>query len=259
MNHCLQAQQISLTIGKRKIIHPLDLQFELGQFVSLIGPNGAGKSTLLRLLTGFTRPTSGECYLEGQSYPAWHQQKLSRRRAVMRQHNHLAFAMTAQEVLQLALSDVPSVQRREIYQQVVELVGCQRLLMRNYLTLSGGEQQQIQLARVLAQLWQQDQPQGWLFLDEPTAALDLYHQQHLLRLLHQLTRSKKLMVCCVLHDVNLAATWADRIVVLRQGQLVADGDVPQVLTAEQLTQWYQAELIVTQPEEVQRPVVLLKQ
>jgi iron complex transport system ATP-binding protein len=83
--------------------------------------------------------------------------------------------------------------------------------------LSGGEQQRVQLARSLAQLWQDDGPQGWLFLDEPTSALDLYHQQQLLRLMKSLTRRGKLHVCAVLHDLNLAALWADRILLLHQG------------------------------------------
>jgi len=236
---------------------PLDLTLTLGQFVTIIGPNGAGKSTLLRLLTGFLTPTQGQCLLGGKPYSAWDRRQLAAQRAVMRQHNPLAFAMAAQEVIQLAVSHHPIRVQRQIIEQVVALIGCQALCQRNYATLSGGEQQQIQLARVLAQLWKEGEPQGWLFLDEPTSALDLYHQQHGLRLLHRLTRTGKLMVCTVLHDLNLAATWSDRIVVMGGGALLAEGGVQEVLTAAQLTKWYQADLQVIQPAGVSHPTVLL--
>lgn len=113
---------------------------------------------------------------------------------------------------------------------------------RRYASLSGGEQQRVQLARALAQLWCDGSPRGWLFLDEPTSALDLFHQQHLLRLLKTLTRKGHLHVCIVLHDLNLAALWADRIVLLHGGNIVAEGAPAEVLQAGTLTRWYGAEV-----------------
>ena len=257
MDKRLTARQLTLQIGSRTVVNPLDLTLELGEFVTIMGPNGAGKSTLLRLLTGFLSATTGECCLAGKPYTQWDRKQLASQRAVMRQHNQLAFAMSAEEVILLGISHYPIRRQRIILDQVVALIGCLALCDRNYATLSGGEQQQIQLARVLAQLWKEEGPEGWLFLDEPTSALDLFHQQHLLRLLHRLTRNRKLMVCAVLHDVNLAATWSDRIVVMQQGTLVADGSVQQVLTESQLTTWYQAELRVIQPDSSSHPIVLL--
>lgn len=109
----------------------------------------------------------------------------------------------------------------------------------------------------MAQLWRQDGPAGWLFLDEPTSALDLYHQQALLRLLYQLTRAGKLAVCCVLHDVNLAALWADRILLLRQGRLIASGTPAEVLTEAQLRACYHADLRVQTQEDDGVPQVYL--
>jgi len=100
------------------------------------------------------------------------------------------------------------------------------------------------LARSLAQLWCEGGPRGWLFLDEPTSALDLYHQQHLLRLLKALTARGKLHVCVVLHDLNLAALWADRIVLLHEGRIVSQGTPPSVLQADDLTRWYGAQVHV---------------
>ena len=137
------------------------------------------------------------------------------------------------------------------------ITGCLPLAGRHYSTLSGGEQQRIQLARALAQLWCDGAPRGWLFLDEPTSALDLYHQQHLLRLLKSLTRRGHLHVCVVLHDLNLAALWADRILLWHNGWLVAGGTPEAVLQADALAHWYGAQLHVGQHPAHAAPQVFL--
>lgn len=112
----------------------------------------------------------------------------------------------------------------------------------------------------MAQLWQATPSPRWLFLDEPTSALDLYHQQHTLRLLRSLTRQQPLAVCCVLHDLNLAALYADRILLMHQGHLVASGSPTEVLQAEQLTRWYQADVgVMAHPETTSLPQIYLRQ
>ncbi|MGC0107560.1 hemin ABC transporter ATP-binding subunit, partial [Enterobacter hormaechei] len=98
--------------------------------------------------------------------------------------------------------------------------------------------------RALAQLWRDGTPRGWLFLDEPTSALDLYHQQHLLRLLKSLTRQGHLHACVVLHDLNLAALWSDRILLLHNGRIVSQGIPETVLQADALAHWYGAQVHV---------------
>ncbi|MNT53412.1 Hemin import ATP-binding protein HmuV [compost metagenome] len=128
--------------------------------------------------------------------------------------------------------------------QVMQITGCTPLAGRKYAALSGGEQQRVQLARALAQLWCDGAPRGWLFLDEPTSALDLYHQQHVLRLLKSLTAKGNLHVCVVLHDLNLAALWADRIVLLHEGKIVSQGAPDSVLQADDLARWYGAQVHV---------------
>lgn len=143
--------------------------------------------------------------------------------------------------------------------QVMEQTDCASLAQRDYRQLSGGEQQRVQLARVLVQLWQPQPAPSWLFLDDPTSALDLYHQQHTLRLLRSLTHQQLSAVCCVLHDLNLAALYADRILLLHQGRLVASGTPQQVLQADILTRWYQADLGVVTHSETALPQVFLRQ
>ncbi|MGL9722392.1 heme ABC transporter ATP-binding protein [Sodalis sp. (in: enterobacteria)] len=246
----LRADNLHYRVGGRLLIEAVSLTLAPGEMVALIGPNGAGKSTLLRMLSGYLDPLQGQCRLQGRALAAWPATQLSRRRAVMAQHGGVAFPFKVSEVLAMA--------RAPLLEKVMTLTGCEMLAQREFRRLSGGEQQRVRLALALAQLWRQDGPAGWLFLDEPTSALDLYHQQALLRLLYQLTRAGKLAVCCVLHDVNLAALWADRILLLRQGRLIASGTPAEVLTEAQLRACYHADLRVQTQEDDGVPQVYLR-
>lgn len=238
------AEKLHYRAASRAVIDDVSLTLAKGELVALIGPNGAGKSTLLRLLTGFLKPVTGRCALAGKALDDWPTQTLSRHRAVMRQQTQLGFDWPVEAVI--AMGRAPWTQRSEprLIAQVMEMTGCSPLAGRQYAALSGGEQQRVQLARALAQLWCEGAPRGWLFLDEPTSALDLYHQQHLLRLLKKLVASGALHVCIVLHDLNLAALWADRIVLLHNGRLVSQGTPADVLQADDLKRWYGAQVHV---------------
>lgn len=255
----LTAQQLRYSLGSRRLISDVSLSIASGEMVAIIGPNGAGKSTLLRLLTGYLQPGCGECQLLGRPLEQWQPQQLAKVRAVMRQHSDLAFPFTVEEVVSMGRAPHGKRDVQRAVQQVMAQTDCLELAQRDYRQLSGGEQQRVQLARVLAQLWQPQPAPAWLFLDEPTSALDLYHQQHTLRLLRTLTRQQPIAVCCVLHDLNLAALYADRILLLHQGQLVATGTPQEVLQADILTRWYQADLGVVYHPEVALPQVYLRQ
>lgn len=239
----LSASGLSYRRDQRWLIDDVSLTLKPGELVSLIGPNGAGKSTLLRLLTGFITPQRGECRLHGEPLAQWSAARLSQQRAVMRQQSSMAFPLSVFDVVAMGRAPWPG-PVRPVVDAVMALTGCDRLARRDYLQLSGGEQQRVQLARALAQLWRQNGPSGWLFLDEPTSALDLYHQQHLLRLLSLLTQQYPLSVCCVLHDLNLASLWSDRVMLLAEGRLVAEGRPQAVLNEATLTRWYHADVIV---------------
>lgn len=253
MSDCLQA----VNLGYSPVLRNISLTLAPGEMVALIGPNGAGKSTLLRALTGYLPPDSGTCSLKGKTLAEWSPQALSRQRAVMRQQSQTGFDWPVEEIVAMGRAPWESTGSTRIVREVMALTGCLPLSGRKYNALSGGEQQRVQLARVLAQLWVDDAPQGWLFLDEPTSALDLYHQQHLLRLLKKLTYAGQLHVCVVLHDLNLAALWADRLVMLHQGEIVAQGSARQVLQAPTLSRWYGAEVHIGQHPGSPTPQVFL--
>ncbi|QOV77308.1 heme ABC transporter ATP-binding protein [Enterobacter asburiae] len=238
------AENLVFRAGQRTLINDVSLTLSQGELVALIGPNGAGKSTLLRLLTGYLKPAAGRCSLAGTPLAAWQPETLSRYRAVMRQSTQLGFDWPVEAVVGMGRAPWTRAPEASVIEEVMAITGCLPLTGRQFAALSGGEQQRIQLARALAQLWCDGAPRGWLFLDEPTSALDLYHQQHLLRLLKSLTGRGHLHVCVVLHDLNLAALWADRILLLHGGKIVSQGEPETVLQADTLARWYGAQVHV---------------
>lgn len=245
----IAAKRLGYSVNSQNIIDDLSLSLYHNQISIIIGPNGAGKSTLLRLLTGFLTPHTGDCLLEGKSLATWDINKLSRKRAVMRQHNQLNFPFTVEEIVAMGRTPYGSYYFNQAIESALIQTDCLALRYRNYQQLSGGEQQRVQLARVIAQLWQPEPNNSYLFLDEPTSALDLYHQQQSLRLLHRLNREQSIGICCVLHDLNLAALYADRIYLLYRGRLVSVGTPQQVMTEDNLRHWYRANLYVkTHPD-----------
>jgi len=254
----LKTQNLHYQVHSKTLTNDISLELKPGELVVIIGPNGAGKSTLLRLLTGYLSPTSGDCRLFDKPLSEWEPHTLAKTRAVMRQYNHLAFPFTAREVICMGRSPHCNSTMKSAVDEVLHQTDCETLQHKDYRILSGGEKQRVQLARALVQLWQKQPSERWLFLDEPTSALDLYHQQHTLRLLKRLTQSEPLNVCCVLHDLNLASLYADRILLLHQGKLVAQGSPAEVLRTDHLTHWYQADLAVQHHPETHNPQVYLR-
>jgi len=235
----LAAFALSVTgAGGATLLDDVSVAVGRGEVVALLGPNGAGKTTLLRALCGELPPAAGDVHLEGRSLSAWSPRDRAARLGVLPQSSRLVFPFTAEQVA--LLGRTPHVERhesardREIAGLALRRAGVGALARRDYLRLSGGEQQGVQLARVLAQVWDAPAQGGrYLLLDEPTASLDLRLQHALLGLARQLA-GQGFGVLVSLHDLNLAAQYADRIALLRGGRLLADGAPPQVLTAERI-------------------------
>lgn len=236
------AKHITYYCGNKKLIDDVSLNINAGEIVIIIGPNGAGKTTLLKILTGYQTPSTGDCYIFDKSLSQWQLNDLSKVRTVMRQHSQLSFPFKVKEVVGMGRAPYGKAYYHEAITETMRQTDCLKLAERDYRHLSGGEQQRVQLARVLAQLWQPQKTNKLLFLDEPTSALDLYHQQHTLRLLKQLVITQQLAVCCVLHDLNLAALYADRILLLNHGRIVQQGTPEHVITADNIHRWYGVEL-----------------
>lgn len=237
-----RGEAITVRLGGRVVLDQASVTVRPGQVVALIGPNGAGKSTLLAALAGDLKPERGRILLDGADLASFGATALARRRAMLAQANELAFPFTVGETARLGLP--PGIDRRDadaIVARNLAIVGLGHAADRPCPELSGGERQRVHLARVLAQL--EAEPDGaprYLFLDEPTANLDLEHQLATLALARRHAENGG-GVLAVLHDVNLAAMAADEIVALRAGAVVASGAPSDVLTNDLVRTLYRVE------------------
>jgi iron complex transport system ATP-binding protein len=236
------AANLGVRIGDRALLRHAAMTVTPGAFVAIIGPNGAGKSTLLRALAGELHPAEGGVTLDGTPVERLPRLDLARRRAVLPQAVRLAFPMLVEDVVALGRTPhfgAPTMKDDGVaIQAATARAGIAHLCGRPYDTLSGGEQQRVNLARVFAQIWERE-PTGprYLLLDEPTAPLDVAQQHHVLRLVREMADAGT-GVCAVLHDLNQAALWADTIVAVRDGRCVAAGSPEQVITEETLESIY---------------------
>lgn len=212
-----------------------------GQLLAIVGPNGAGKSTLLSLLSGFRAPQLGAVRLDGRPLEAWTPATLACRRALVAQQEPPGFDWTVRDMVALGSDPEPALVERLI--EEMELVD---LADRSVLRLSGGERQRVMVARGLCQLMARRHvgapDGGLLLLDEPTSALDIGQQQRLMRRLRWLARQHHMAIVCVLHELNLAGTYADRVWLMETGQRIAAGPPGEVLQPECLARTYRVEL-----------------
>jgi iron complex transport system ATP-binding protein len=244
----LTAWEVSIHMADRPLVDSVSLSVAPGEVLALLGPNGAGKSTLLKALIGERTLTSGSVQMNAKPLASWSLKQRARRRAVLPQHSNVSFPFTALEVVLMGRSphgSGESIADQRIAHQALATTEVAHLSERLYPTLSGGERQRVQLARVLAQIWQPlatHEPR-YLLLDEPTANLDLPHQHATLRLAQQFAQ-QEVGVLAVLHDLNLAAEYADRVAILRQGRLEAKGTPVEVLTPEILSRTFDMPVMV---------------
>ena len=254
----LEIRNIAVEIAGKRLLHAVSLDVQSGEVVALLGPNGSGKSMLISTITGEQTTLSGSVQFHGNTIDAWQPQSLARHLAVLPQQSVLSFPFTGREVIELAR--IPHNTGRQIDAAIVdEVLGkldAQGLSEKLYPTLSGGEQQRIQLARVLAQVWQPTRLPRLLILDEPSSYFDLAHQILLLKLVRGLV-GKDLSVLIVLHDINMAVSCADRVALLKAGRLYTVGDTNSVITEENLLSVFGVECaFVTDPRTGQKIVAL---
>ena len=241
--------------GGKTILDSVSLTADPGQLTGLIGPNGAGKSTLMHAALGLTPLASGTITFDGQDLPAMPRRQRAQCAAFVEQSGSTESHLSAHDVVMLARipfqsmwQSEPSAQDLKIVAEAMHIVGMAGLADRLYRTLSGGEQQRLQIARALAQ-----EPR-LLILDEPTNHLDVHAQLSVLHMLQ--TRAKAgCTILLALHDLNLAASFCDSLVVLHQGTVVAQGAPEQVLTPALLRQVYQVDASLLAHPITGRPLV----
>lgn len=229
----LEALRVSLAYGRRQVVEDVSFTAAAGALTVIIGPNGSGKSSLLRAVTG-ERSATGEIRLNGRPLAGLSPDVLARCRGVLAQHTSLAFPLTVAEVVRLGVPRGSAGRRGDataLVAKALETVDLAGFAPRPYHGLSGGEQQRVHLARVLCQVWEPvgDHGPSWLFLDEPVSSLDIRHQILIMEVAADYARRGGGVVA-VLHDLNLTALFADQVLVMKDGRLLAHGRPRDVLT-----------------------------
>jgi len=253
----LQARDVDFSYHDGPILRGVNLGLERGELVGLLGPNGSGKTTLLKVLSGLLSPKRGHVLLDGQDVRTLKRRQVARRLAVVPQGLNTPFGFTAYEMVMLGRTPhvrplVGAGQRdRQVVAETMRLTTTWELADRPFNELSGGEQQRVIVAMALTQ-----EPQV-LLLDEPVVHLDVSHQIEVLELIERLNRERGLTVLAAMHDLNLAALYFDRLVILADGRVAARGTPTEVLREELVHRVFGAEVQVQQHPTRHTPHIVL--
>lgn len=219
----IDIQNLSYKIQDKYLLKGISCKISTNELVVIMGANGAGKTTLLKMMSGLLRASNGKLLIDQKQIETYSSLELSHKRAVLSQHYEIAFPLTANEIVLMGrypyFQTKPSTKDLAIVEEVLAQMDISKLADRNYQTLSGGEAQKVQMCRVLAQMQGVDTHNKFLLLDEPVSHLDIKFQYQLLGIAQSI-KNEKTAVVAVLHDINLALKFADRIIFMKDGQIV---------------------------------------
>lgn len=255
---CIHLESVHAGYSGVEVLHGVSLTVRSGEMVALLGPNGSGKSTLLRLLTGIVRPTAGRIMLQDRELASYSARDRAQLVALVPQYAAMTFAFPVWDVVamgrhpHLGLMSPLSERDREAVNAALKHTDCLHLQDRPVTELSGGELQRVIIARALAQ------DTVAMLLDEPTAHLDINHQLEIAHLMKELNRRQGMTIVWVSHDLNLAGEFCDRLVMLADGRIVADGPPEAVMTGPTLKAVYGTEVAVAENPYSGRPQVILR-
>jgi len=245
----LNLKSVSLKLDNRQILKDVSLEINEGEIVSVIGPNGAGKSTLLNVLTGDITPDSGDTIYDNRQLNKISIQERAFTRSVMSQMQTLVFNFNVKDVIEMGWlqrgnSDFSS-NFSKAFESVTKECNVHNLVHRKFNSLSGGEQRRVHFARTLLQLWRPSQSNDprYLLLDEPTANLDLSSEMLLMNIL-KARASSNVGILVILHDLNLASHFADKIAIMKDGEIKAFGKPEEIMTDDFLTSIYEVPIKV---------------
>lgn len=247
----LEAHNITFRVGAKALLSEVSVSFAPGKLHLIIGPNGAGKSTLIKILARLLRPQTGKVEYEAVDVRHASEADLAKRRAVLSQAIEVAFPLTVSEVVMMGryphFGGSPGAIDEKIANELMTLFEVMEFSKRDYQTLSGGERQRVNFARVLAQLWRGSSgpspvpgspstlpPCRYLFLDEPLTFLDIRHQIAFMKRVRDFAGAPDVVTVGVVHDLNLAARFADQVLLLNHGRVVATGSATEVLTTDRI-------------------------
>ncbi len=233
----LTGTDLCFRVGDARLLEQVSVSFAAGQLSLIIGPNGAGKSTLVKVLCRQLQTQQGEVRYANRLLGEWTDASLARVRAVLSQNVDLAFPLRVWEVVLMGryphFTGAPTPADEQACEEAMRYFNVLDWSDRDYLTLSGGERQRVQFARIMAQIWYAAPDQfRWLLLDEPLTFLDIRYQFEFLQRIRTLLAGGELVAVGVVHDLNLAARFADHVVLLAEGRVLAAGAPADVLTPD---------------------------
>lgn len=256
----LSLRSIHYTIGRKKVLQDINLDFLPGEFNMILGPNGSGKTSLLNIFSGEQQDYRGSVCYSGQDLKGMSKPVLAVNRAVMSQQPELSFPLTVEEVVMMGRYPhfiyQPNKKDEHICTEVMGRLNIQSFAKRDYLTLSGGEKQRVQFARVLAQVWEPPvSGYRYLFLDEPLGSLDINYQQEFLQMAREFVQHQTVLVA-IMHDINLAIQYADRLFFLKDGKLIAQGLTDEIVNAVLIKNVFDVDTVIVNNPVSNKPLVL---
>lgn len=253
----IDVRNVSYKVGNRYLLRDISFNAQEGELLSVIGANGAGKSTLLHLLSRDLLPSSGRVELLGRDMASFKIDELARTRAVLAQQNSVSVPFSVFELVMMGryphFRSSPAERDIEIVQESLEAMGIARLYARDYNTLSGGEQQRVQFARVLAQIY--DCSAGMLLLDEPTNGLDILFQHQILRVAKDLA-ARGFCVIAILHDMNFASRYSDRVLILKEGVQIGIGSPMDCLSPQNIQNAFNLNVKIINEPDLFNPLII---
>lgn len=244
----IKLENISVSYQNRKVINDLSLKFNRGEFCALLGPNGAGKSTLLRLIVDPHLDKEGDLFISDKKFEEWDRQELAKHLAIIPQDFHLQFDYKVEDLVLMGrfpyLGNWKNYTEtdKSIVDKILVDLDLGDIREKLYSKISGGERRRVSIARALAQQTEV------LLMDEAFANLDVNHQLEIMQLLWEINREHNKLIILVSHNINLASEYCDRIIMLKKGEVIADGHPEQIVTAANIESLYNAKLeIINNP------------
>ena len=254
----LEINSIFLKIKNKLILNDISLHIESGDMISIIGPNGSGKTTLLRTISNEIPISDGKIEFMNKNILDWGLNEYANKKAVLSQSNNLVFPFSVIDIVKMGRFPLNNkgnqTEENNLCKKILNIFDLNDYIDQNYITLSGGEKQRVQLARVIAQIWSDDYSKKILILDEPTSYLDIKHQYLLFKFLKELNQ-KGLTIVMVLHDLNHALSNSNKIAVLKDSKLISYGKTKNIISEELIKNVFEIDLKLINYEGSKTPII----
>lgn len=253
MKHLIKGKIDSFNIGNKILLEDVSIALDKHEFVVILGRNGAGKSTLLKHLSGEIKNHKAQIIIKEKPIENYSVNELAQTRAALTQDVHIGFDLSVWELVELGRFSFKEGVRDSLIENCLKLIGLYEKREQSYSSLSGGEKQRVQIARTLAQIYDVDN--AIYLLDEPTSGLDIAYQYEVLKLIKELV-THRFGAIAILHDLNLAAQFADRIILLDEGRVIASGSPKEVLTAYNIEKAFKHSVLITEHPTMDFPLIV---